>query len=264
MILGGVVDVPDFALPLIRTLEACVGIPGGHKWVDDSASSERSSPYAFGKGVDSSGSDLQRSSSRGSASSHLKKKRNNSTTAFPPASWGKSKNNGSYFTDDGLEDHNGSSWDNPRLNSPPINSTDTFPTKFDSDFSEAGVFSSSRRETSMQKPTYTPGSPFNDLPPFPAATGRDIRTHNRAFSEALPRSRMQAATHPFDPFSASEDLTDGVQNDSSRRALTHTKSHTVPKIDLPSIGVDDVGRAVALYNFSAVEVRQSLIMLHND
>lgn len=46
-LLSGAVDVPQWAMGLIRTLELCTSLPGGHKWVNDAPNSV-SGEYVFG------------------------------------------------------------------------------------------------------------------------------------------------------------------------------------------------------------------------
>jgi SH3 domain-containing YSC84-like protein 1 len=102
MLLSGAVPPPEWAQPLVRTLESCTGMPGGRKWVHDTPATpgvEQTDPfgmptpplpqeYAFGGvGHDSAS---QKASS--------KKKKGG---VFPPATWGRNKSTGSYFEDYG-------------------------------------------------------------------------------------------------------------------------------------------------------------------
>lgn len=87
MLLSGMMPVPQWADPLIQTIEAFTGQGGGRRWVND-RTPDATPGYAFG--------------GMGSPGSVVKKKRSTPRSEFPPKSWGSPKNEGSYFD----------SWDN--------------------------------------------------------------------------------------------------------------------------------------------------------
>ncbi|KAF8349808.1 hypothetical protein F5887DRAFT_1127108 [Amanita rubescens] len=97
LLLSGMVDSPPWAASLIRTLDSCTGIPRYSKWVDDAPRPTFSDEdYAFG------GSDSVGNANTSKSRSYLKKKKPEQD-AFPPASWGRRTDTGSYFYDDALD-----------------------------------------------------------------------------------------------------------------------------------------------------------------
>ncbi|EJD04279.1 DUF500-domain-containing protein [Fomitiporia mediterranea MF3/22] len=230
-LLSGAIDPPDWAQPLIKTLEACVGMPGGHKWVDDSFESNTSeSGYAFGGGVASPGSEVPPS---------LRKKKSSTNSSFPPTHWGRRKSGGSFFhanDKEGFDDDFRASTPSkteetaygPR--SPAVANhaedqpaTASFATKFESDYDTAD---STVKDTSFSRPshrpvqslgsysghasTFKPGSPFNDLPPFPNMNGNDMNVDR---PQLTPKRALLAPMSPH----------------------------------------EGVGRAIALFDFTAIE-----------
>ncbi|KAF8167819.1 hypothetical protein B0H34DRAFT_646722 [Crassisporium funariophilum] len=102
MLLGGTVDPPPWALPLIKTLEACTGMPGGRDWINDESSGVPGGSYAFG-GLASPGSRTP---------SFLQKKRKPEISTFPPQSWGSETDSGSYFNSAAPQSHSRNmTWD---------------------------------------------------------------------------------------------------------------------------------------------------------
>lgn len=291
-LLSGAIDPPQWAQPLIKTLEACVGMPGGRKWVNDAPTGDsfgstspgsRDSMYAFGAGagIASPNSELPPS---------LKKKKNSVSSVFPPAHWGKRKEGGSYFTSD-LDDNyldTSKSYDitetqrdthtNTRItNTSSLMDDDlapnSFQTHFDSDFTppspaaKSASFSrpSHRVTQSLRSPpshtsSFNPGSPFNDLPPFPTnLRSQNNLNHNRSLSSG---SYLQngdtnrSRANPFsgidsNPFSGLDDDFGRVQTSS----ISGDKPYLAPKAGLssPLNTKEGVGRAIALYAFNAVE-----------
>ena len=302
-LLSGAIEPPEWAQPLIKTLEACVGMPGGQKWVDDSANADingtggsgksksKGNTYAFGAGagIASPSSELPPS---------IKKKRNSIVSPFPPPHWGKAKSNGSYFSSELASDLKTGSDNNdsshihaqnsirtsPRV--PPVanliddsadSSTSNFATHFNSDFvppsfsSRKSFLQPTHRPTlSLQSPaahvsSFNPDSPFNDLPPFPKHN--TLNSHNRSISSAsylgVERSTSNSysgsssAMSSNDPFSSFVEQVDG---DVYRRA-PGDKPKLIPKAGLsgPLSPHEGVGRAIALYNFKAVEVGTPIV-----
>lgn len=94
LLLGGHVHPPSWATPLIKTLDACTGLPGNRPWINDQGSRTPDGSYIFG-GL----------ASPGSGSSSLFRKKKKDSPDFPPASWGVEANDGSYFTDAAPHSH---------------------------------------------------------------------------------------------------------------------------------------------------------------
>ncbi|EJF63900.1 hypothetical protein DICSQDRAFT_82430 [Dichomitus squalens LYAD-421 SS1] len=113
-LLSGAIPPPDWASPLIKTLETCTGMPGGRRWVQDFRSHRADDPYMFGS-VESPGLEHGPAGSRysldspsvesppigGSANGKLSKKKKDKagSLSFPPMQWGRQKSSGSYFSE---------------------------------------------------------------------------------------------------------------------------------------------------------------------
>jgi len=124
MILGGHVERPQWAIPLIRTLESCTGMPGGRPWVHDEAARTPGGSYIF-SGISSASPTPPRSNSPGTG--FLRKKKKVPAPAFPPESWGSEATTGSYFTDDAPKSHTRNhTWASP-------STTASFPITFSDD-----------------------------------------------------------------------------------------------------------------------------------
>lgn len=103
MLLGGRVPVPEWAQPLIATLDACASGSRVRKWVDDRAAAQRNQGmdstgelgYSFSGQGSSNARSVTRSQSFVSTPSFMKRKKEQSV--FPPPSWGNPKESGSYF-----------------------------------------------------------------------------------------------------------------------------------------------------------------------
>lgn len=226
-LLSGAVSPPEWASPLIKTLESCTGMPGGRRWVEEFQSHRSNDPYMFG-GVESPSLENAPSSFPDDAPSSpgklsKKKKEKSGSISFPPVNWGRRKSSGSYFSDF----HDPSRAPEPRdadVPPSPVPSasrspedrpsprlartlnpdTGFFETKFTSDFVSDDQLrqhpplgrrdpppsapASARRGDELQQ--WEPGSPFNDLPPFSQARSSmsDATSHRRAFSAYAPPS----------------------------------------------------------------------------
>ena len=199
-LLSGSVSPPQWAMELIKTIEHCTGPPGGMNWIQEDTGAQG---YAFG-GVES-------------VAQPTRRKKASSVSSFPPASWGRTKDSGSYFhASPGDVSDTGTATPNSPL---PVEGYDpttfNFPTRFDSD------------EPSYAK--YTPKSKSsyrNALQPEPIGTART--------STPLKSLSMQPPPYSPNPF-----------------AQSHTRSQSSPFI---SSHPDAVGRAIAQFDFKAIEV----------
>lgn len=107
MLLGGTVDPPDWALPLIKTLEACTGMPGGREWINDgtTGSGISGTSYAFGRDMASPGSRIN-------TPSFLQKKKKPDSLVFPLPSWQSDYQSDSYLSTAGHQTHSRNhTWD---------------------------------------------------------------------------------------------------------------------------------------------------------
>lgn len=247
-LLSGAIDPPEWASPLIKTLEACTGMPGGRKWVQDGGGEMG---YAFGNGLESPNAE------NGPPSLSTRKKRSLSSQ-FPPAAWGRRKSSGSYFSSELAEEP-------PTATGPPLplpnhsihdsSATKAFDTQFESDFNLIDDGPSKHPNLTARSPhssSFNPGSPFNDLPPFPNA-GKSAPNHLRSSSY-----QSSSRTNPFssDPFSSFEASGRTKSQKPSLTVETSPKPYIAPKTGLtaPLKPHEGVGRAIALFDFKAVEV----------
>ncbi|KAG2109626.1 uncharacterized protein F5147DRAFT_691601 [Suillus discolor] len=244
MLLSGAVPCPEWASPLVKTLESCTGLPGTRKWVDEGAREQ--SGYAFAS-----------PKSEGSTPSFLSRKKKG--VDFPPEHWGKRSESGSYFTNGGADvDVGPTPWDDRA----PQSGSD-FHTKFESNPAPPSQ-SHHRSFNSVSalpgvKDQYDPASPFNSLPPFSSAhSGLSDNNGAHSRSMSIPSAKQSSNQHSFaayaDPFASSSPPGDNFFESDSRssyRAPPYIKT----KAELASslaLG-EGVSRAIALYDFNAVE-----------
>ncbi|KAH7912989.1 hypothetical protein BJ138DRAFT_1082431 [Hygrophoropsis aurantiaca] len=253
MLLSGGVDPPEWASPLIKTIEACTGMPGNRKWVDDSGRTSQSTPYHF--------SGLASPTGERSMSSMFAKKKK--VTDFPPESWGRRRNSGSYF-DSGDQIDSRSSEERPPMGS-------AFGAQFESDDS----YDSSPPRNTRHRPfasvstpqasvtssdTYDPNSPFNSLPPFRMAhSGLSEKTisHSRSLSvptNSLPSKGKSVYSNPFSSSGppSEDELEDDLPQQSTSKP-TPVFISPKPQLTTPLSPNEGVARAIALYDFKAVE-----------
>lgn len=112
--------------------------------------------------------------------------------------------------------------------------------------------------------TYQAGSPFNSLPPFNYAqsnlsrSGSDVASHRRAFSSYTPStsSRGNDNVNPFASEHEDDEWDLDGPSSSSYRKKTSSVLKLAPKPELtkPLLPHEGVARAIALYNFDAVQV----------
>ncbi|RDB29690.1 hypothetical protein Hypma_015153 [Hypsizygus marmoreus] len=226
LLLGGAVDPPEWASGLIQTLESCTGMPGNRQWVEDGTID---GSYVF-DGVSSPGPEP--------STSYLKKKKKDKSS-FPPTSWGSSNDLGSYSSS--TEETNqtrsrSKTWDQP-------NSSSSFETQFESDFNPEPQ--PMRHPRFSQSVSYTKSS--NGLVNSPNSEPSN-HFHGRSFSLANTVPRNSLSSNPF-----SEPPTLGEYGDDTYNP--YSPPHITPKPELvkPLQPHEGIARAIALYNFRAVE-----------
>ncbi|KAL0950631.1 hypothetical protein HGRIS_007421 [Hohenbuehelia grisea] len=261
-LLGGMIDSPPWAASLIKTIQACTGMPGNQKWVDD-AHTNGGAPgaYAF-PGMASPTAESP------STPSYIKKKEKKSArrsdSAFPPEHWGAGKEDGSYFT--GTSDL--TSPRDPRKS--PV--TPKFETHFESDFVPdeqphrhprlsaksspisplasspdrlANKFGSTSFDLGHgQSPTSPPGSAhYRSMSSNgPAQSPSASSAHARSLSQGL------VSSNPFYEAREPDALPDSP---TSIRSQPHI--HMKPELSRPLLPHEGVARAIALFDFVAVE-----------
>ena len=263
MLLSGQVPPPEWADYFIRTLESCTGLPGNRQWVDEQ--SRRSGDgYIFG-GVESPRNENGSSRKKSGTGN-----RNESNTS-------------SYFDRDFGEDSTQSKGSTGRnrsstfpSSSPPHYdepTTDYFSTKFESDFSP-------NEEEPRKNPRFsTANSPFRSNDYSSRAGTSDLSSHKRSVSAYTPSSslRYEKSTNPFDQDSGyggrpSDDYDEDVTRDRNRDVFgaplstpitpTSPPPKLIPKAELtrPLQPYEGVARAIALYDFKAVQVSAHIVL----
>ncbi|KAG1834621.1 hypothetical protein DFJ58DRAFT_821350 [Suillus subalutaceus] len=245
MLLSGAFPCPEWALPLVKTLESCTGLPGTRKWVDDGAREQ--SGYAFGT-----------PKSEGSTPSFLSRKKKG--VDFPPEHWGKRSESGSYFASGGADvDVGPTPWD---VYDRAGQAGSDFDTKFESDPAPPSQ-SYHRSFNSVSAPPggkdrYDPASPFNSLPPFSSAhSGLSDKNSAHSRSMSVPPVKQSSNQHSLadytNPFGSNSPPNDNFfesDNQTSYHApFLKTKAELASSV-APGEGVS---RAIALYDFNAVE-----------
>jgi hypothetical protein len=217
MLLGGNIEPPDWALPLIKTLETCTRMPGGRQWINDFSGGTSDSTYAFG-GTASPGS-------RVNTPSFLQRKKKADTLAFPPPSWQSDTQSDSFSSPAARQIHSRNhTWDGGDY---PFHST--------SKTSHTSDLISQQKSQSPDRSLVSTSSSFEDLAnPFIASAN--------PFSLKPSMYRSTSSTPSSVP-----------EKDDPFRSLT---PFIKPREELarPLLPHEGIGRAVAIYNFNAVEV----------
>lgn len=221
MLLSGAIPPPAWASILITTLERCTGMPGGRKWLmdDPTRTPELGSGYAFG-GEGSPGS-----------------RKNKGPGAWSPFG-GNHKKRDSYFASDFIADSPPQSPVHPSSES----TTATFETSF-----EAAPAPRSKRNPSIFS---TSSFQFRNPPPTSKATNNLI-DFDDFDSPSEPSPLRRSSSNPFakkEPtVSTSAADAELSTSPSSRPFLTARAGLSEP------LAPSEVGRAIALHDFDAVE-----------
>lgn len=208
MLLSGQVPPPEWAHPLTKTLEACTGLPGNHKWVQEFESRHQEDNYPFGglesprpeAGSSSSSSQRLKKGNRGRSGS------NSYFDSFDDTGNSYSPSKSSYRTRDSLDEP----WNREQASKGDQPTTEFFDTKFESDFvSDADMRKHPPIKTSPEVKTnrliddsdYHPNSPFNSSNSFDyqrSTPKTDAVSHRRSISAYTPStSARRGFTNPF-------------------------------------------------------------------
>lgn len=253
-LLSGSVNPPEWASSLIRTLENCTGMPGNRKWVNDHNDSITNN-YAFGTGVASSRNEHGSSSKIGGKKS--------ATIPFPPPSWGRKKDHGSYFDPD-IQDNSEYSTTDAKMRETSreadVLSATKFATHFESDFSPDEAYA--RQNPSFGFPSSAPvDGPFTSEAPSKSYnfTQSDLPTKFTTHSRSMSTQTHFSNSSSTNPFSTSSPI-------SHQRSFSLAQPPYItpkPELTTPLSPHEGVARAIALYNFRAVEVRIDFLGLLN-
>ena len=223
MLLGGTVEPPDWAAPVIKTLEACTGMPGRREWINDFAAGASGATYAFGGGTASPGS-------RANTPSFLQKKKKADAPVFPPPSWLSDTQSDSYSSTTAGQSHSRNhTWDGGDY---PFHST--YKTSHSSSLASQEKLSQSASRSLAQS---TNSNLENLANPFISSTNPFSRKSSRYTNQGLSTPTSSSLPETDDPF---------------RSVIPFVK----PREELarPLLPHEGIGRAVAIYDFNAVEV----------
>ncbi|KAJ7169511.1 hypothetical protein C8R46DRAFT_1089026 [Mycena filopes] len=241
LLLGGAVPPPPWASALIKTLDACTGLPGNREWIREG---EPEHGYAFATPTSET------------PPAQLRKKRKGEKAEFPPASWGEGRDSGSYFSH---QVEQASLRGKPDFETGGSNTTSQFPTKFQSDFVPGDNASRhSRGATSMSHtptvydlfdPSPAPASPFGD-------NTKPVQSHTRSMSaspySASAYSNSFTSTPPptsYGPPYASKAADSSPTKDRMSPPCIKPK----PELSKPLLPHEGVARGIALYDFRAAQ-----------
>ncbi|KAI6159512.1 hypothetical protein EDD17DRAFT_1838155 [Pisolithus thermaeus] len=218
MLLSGMVPRPEWASSLVRTLEACTGVPGTRRWIDDRVDEPASYPF------DASGTPSKPSSPvvtpGGRRSPFFGKKKKDGD--LPPQHWGGLKDSGSYFA----TDH----WDSREDFGSTVSSRPSDRHRASLSTSDGWRIGSTSGNDPRNLPHYRSSSvPFTHRPP-------NMSDHADPFSDVPPRDQ-------------NTDYSRVGQADGSEPFTIEARSQQSKPLSLQ----DGVTRAIALYNFHAVE-----------
>ncbi|KII86380.1 hypothetical protein PLICRDRAFT_43970 [Plicaturopsis crispa FD-325 SS-3] len=235
-LLSGNITPPEWASPLIKTLESCTGLPGNRKWVSDNGySGFDDGQYAFGAGMASPRND------DGPGASYLKKKKP-AKQDFPPPTWGAATDSGSYFTDSTESSTRGMDGEAVKK---------TWGTQFESDFTPQ----SRHRPAFSTSDLPSPRSPYSSSP---AGSALRENAHLRSMSTSY-NTRVAS---PSPSYHTSFGPTNGYRGDddeleyATEPPAAGVPSHFIaakPGLSAPLAPHEGVARAIAVYDFRAVE-----------
>jgi SH3 domain-containing YSC84-like protein 1 len=282
MLLSGAIPPPDWAQPLVSTLESCTGMPGNHRWVQDALRNDRG--YAFnGMG-----------SPKAESPSFLKKKGRTASGNFPPESWGQKKGSGSYFESRESLDQD---FNPPKArvsadsrDHPPVISNNSLPsrlesrapafeTHFDSDYVPDQSIKMRPKSQLIYNPTpQSPSQPVHrraESNPYFPPTG-DLLDFDPLGPESKP-SASQGGSYSHNPFNTTQSPTRSSSVNASDPFSAGVSALSLDDDPVPSVNATErpghgrkptlsfkpellaplppgaVGRAIAMYNFAAAE-----------
>lgn len=219
MLLGGVVDRPQWATPLIQVLENATGPPETRDWVEEH-NRHTEQPYKFGPNTPTSHyHDVPTPVSRTPSSSIFGRKKK---PEFPPASWITPPDETPTFTSD-------------------YSTADPTPRGVDERFmSEYDPFPSSSRGSTAFRSS-VPHAPSSN----PFASPPTGNLHSRSTSVFSPVTREEQEVH---------DVQEEIFSINRSKSLSHRPLRSKPELTKPLLPHEGVARAIALYDFQAAEV----------
>ena len=255
LLLGGHVDPPSWALPLIKTLEACTGMPGHREWIDDDITTPGGS-YVFG-GVSSPGPAT-------GPTSFLRKKKKMESLPFPPPSWEREDSTESYFTQGGSSSHaRNMTWDGSKH--PPASRN--FDTQFDSEFlpDRMSLPYDSLRRSRLEPASNSTNLGEPDTDPFDSTFSvsgikhapDNMRANSAPSIPGPSHTRSKSLKYDYSFFGA--DREEPILPSIGPKRATTPFLKPRSELATPLSPSEGVARAIALYNFDAVEVISSCL-----
>ena len=264
-LLSGAVPRPEWAQPLYQTLDSCTKFRGGQReWIDDSPAPEQE--YSF-TGISGSG--------EGQHPGKLQKRKKSGPPSFPPSNWGEQKSGGAYFNDTGnsptSQDPSKPAWEFANQDSK--HATTSFETHFDSDFNpqdDRFRQTHNRGFSTSAVPTPKPrggfGSKFDELyasdDDSPGAIFARAHTYSTPYSlYNRPGNISRGPTMPI-PYAKPKSISrTPFDSEPDGRLFDEPSPLSNPPIIAPKAELtaplapgEGIGRAIALFDFNAVEV----------
>ncbi|KIP11897.1 hypothetical protein PHLGIDRAFT_124552 [Phlebiopsis gigantea 11061_1 CR5-6] len=262
MLLSGSVEPPEWAQPLVKTLDACTGMPGNRQWVHE-LNRDRDDSYMFGSMESPRGEAPPPNESRAKRRPTLGNRKSSVGSYFdfsedtsPHQDWRttmRNKYGGGSTPPESASRPRASTYAGSRSRDVDEPTTDFFETRFESDFSP--------HEDTSKHPKF--GDYRTPEPPS---------SHRRSISAYTPSSSSRFAkpsTNPFesydrrpsydldhDDLDADHDVFGApIPNAGSRMDRSSPPPKLTPKTELtrPLQPHEGVARAIALYDFNAVQ-----------
>ena len=272
-LLSGAVPRPEWAQPLYQTLDSCTKFRGGQReWIDDSPAQEQE--YAF-TGISTPGEEQH--------PRMLQKKKKSGPPPFPPSNWGEQKSGGAYFSESGSsptkQDLSKPAWE--FANQDTKYATSGFETHFESDFNpqDDRFRQTHNRGFSLSAvPTPKPQGSFGSSngglyasdDESPGASLSRVNTYSTPYSSYnrsanIPRGPTMPVPYA-EPTSTSrspfDSELDGRLFDEPSPILDRPIIAPKAELTAPLAPGEGVGRAIALFDFNAVEVRTHSLRLY--
>ncbi|KAG2023136.1 SH3 domain-containing protein [Coprinopsis cinerea AmutBmut pab1-1] len=212
MLLGGMIDPPPWATPLIQALDACTRFPGSRDWIEEH-NRHTDQPYVFGTNA---GLTPTLSRAPSSSSSFFSKRKK---AEFPPTHWIAPPEEEQSSSNSGMTD--------------PSSARASFKQQFESDFDP---FPSTSRGSRVSRPPSSTN---------PFASPSSSSSHIRSNSLYMPATTSNQQD--------SWDTQDDVFSMNRSKSFAHRPLRSKPELSRPLTPNEGVARAIALFDFDAVE-----------
>ncbi|EAU92639.2 SH3 domain-containing protein [Coprinopsis cinerea okayama7 len=223
MLLGGMIDPPPWATPLIQALDACTRFPGSRDWIEEH-NRHTDQPYVFGTNA---GLTPTLSRAPSSSSSFFSKRKK---AEFPPTHWIAPPEEEQSSSNSGMTD--------------PSSARASFKQQFESDFDP---FPSTSRGSRVSRPPSSTN---------PFASPSSSSSHIRSNSLYMPATTSNQQD--------SWDTQDDVFSMNRSKSFAHRPLRSKPELSRPLTPNEGVARAIALFDFDAVEAVTKMTDMVDD